>query len=612
MKHSPFSTRTMMWQFLLGFAIVLTIAPLQGADFGWHLKIGELVWNTKTTLPVDLFSYTEFGRPWFYKDMVADTLLYLVHRGGGAFGLWVLKFVALLVIASYFVRFFTRQGTPLPAYFAIVAFLMAAIKYRVLERPLLFSLVFFALQLLYLESLRLRPNITSRRAVLAALLPLLLLQWLWICLHRGALLGYVMLAGWAMGLFFAYIFREKSWSLAIFGTAPSLPMLQGACLLVPLSLLVGLLNPSGHYVFTTSLGVLGSEVIRQSISEWQSISFGTFVLDFPMAAALCMSATFGWLLVFFSRLRLNDKRGAICLWSGLALLLFLVLTVRSIRWIPYLSMVSALLLGHVLHFAWPTFGAWQARLSKPLAIIAFGCGFLVLTTAQRIEPWQIAPSQAILPIGATHFATRHKLDGNVLHPFRFGGYLIWKRWPKNRVAIDGRNDLVYPPKHFMTLLKTQSDPKVFRRIQRTFHVKWVMASNHLGFRSHRFLAKHPDWAMVYWSEAAVIYVQKKHYPHLLYLTYRWIHPLSVDGSIFQTIRQHRKNPRVLRELHQELQRMLRSSPRGLRSHLGMVMYYHLLGPTYRAKRDEWGRLLHDIAGHKPAVRQFFQQLKMQP
>jgi hypothetical protein len=54
----------------------------------------------------------------------------------------------------------------------------------------------------------------------------------------------------------------------------------------------------------------------------------------------------------------------------------------------------------------------------------------------------------IYPVGAVDYLERQGFEGNVLVPFDWGAYLIWKLYPSVRVSIDGRYEVAYPEKVF--------------------------------------------------------------------------------------------------------------------------------------------------------------------
>jgi hypothetical protein len=48
------------------------------------------------------------------------------------------------------------------------------------------------------------------------------------------------------------------------------------------------------------------------------------------------------------------------------------------------------------------------------------------------------------PVAATRFLQRNNVRGNLLLPFDWGEYAIWKLYPRCKVSIDGRFRTVYP------------------------------------------------------------------------------------------------------------------------------------------------------------------------
>lgn len=597
------------WCFVVVAAILVTWGPLQGADFAWHLQIGKVAWQQKTMLPVEIFSFTQQGRPWLYKDWIADILLYGLYSGLGVWGFWLLKILALLTIAWAYHRVFPAQHRP--ALFLLLCLLgCGAIQYRVLERPLLFSLVCFALMVSLLERLRLSPPQTSSfRAIFSGLAPLVLLQWIWIQLHRGALLGYAIFLFWVIGFGIAFVTRRYAWSKLLWGEAPHPRWMLGLVAAWLLSVGLGLINPSGIHTFTSSFYVVGSEHIRTWSSEWQAISWKEFFQYFPFAAALAVGACGGACLHLWQRYRYPQHcQGTLTFGPILILGMFAFLSTRTIRWIPYLSLFSAYGLGYLLWEFLEVRERWKQYVQRWPILLGTGVIGLGLLLSQKAEPWQLGLNLDRMPEGAVRFMEQHKLHGRVMHAFRFGGYLMWRLWPKVLVQMDGRNDMVYPPDSLVASMRSQQEPKIFDQWQRTYGVTCVVASNHLDFVSHTFLAREPQWMMVYWSEAAVIYVTRKHYPNLRPFRYQYIHPASVDESVYYTVRRWGHDPKHMAQLQAELQRMVEASPQGIRSLMGMVLFFHFRGRAYRKQRDAWAQRLSQAAGSHPTVQQLFRRL----
>jgi hypothetical protein len=86
-------------------------------------------------------------------------------------------------------------------------------------------------------------------------------------------------------------------------------------------------------------------------------------------------------------------------------------------------------------------GAWQvkAQWEKPLAALtaaalALGIGVGVA----RGDSFQLRVADWRFPAGAADFLLAHQVTGPMFNSYEYGGYLIWRLWPQERVFIDGR------------------------------------------------------------------------------------------------------------------------------------------------------------------------------
>ncbi|MFN8003973.1 MAG: hypothetical protein U0X75_23505, partial [Acidobacteriota bacterium] len=56
---------------------------LHDSDAGWHIRTGELIWQTHAVPRTDPFSHTMFGREWFAWEWLTDVLLAKLHGWRG-------------------------------------------------------------------------------------------------------------------------------------------------------------------------------------------------------------------------------------------------------------------------------------------------------------------------------------------------------------------------------------------------------------------------------------------------------------------------------------------------------------------------------------------------
>ena len=195
------------------------------------------------------------------------------------------------------------------------------------------------------------------------------------------------------------------------------------------------------------------------------------------------------------------------------------------------------------------------------------------------------------PEGAVEFAREHRLGGRVANAFNLGGYLIWEMWPSVLVAIDGRNDIIYPPEYLEKVFRSQKRADVFDEMRSKDGVTWVMASNIPGHVTHGFLTRDDDWMLVYWSEPALIFVTRKDHPKLAKFELSYVDPLAVDVSVVSAATANAGDPAALAHLESQIMRMIEASPMSIRANTAGAIYFHFRGPAYRKQRNELLRMV---------------------
>src|SRR3954470_11875263 len=69
-------------------AIVFTVqSRFNDPDLWYHLKIGQIIWNTHSIPRVDLFSFTALGHPWVAQEWLSQVTFYGVYKLAGYTGL---------------------------------------------------------------------------------------------------------------------------------------------------------------------------------------------------------------------------------------------------------------------------------------------------------------------------------------------------------------------------------------------------------------------------------------------------------------------------------------------------------------------------------------------
>ena len=110
-----------------------------------------------------------------------------------------------------------------------------------------------------------------------------------------------------------------------------------------------------------------------------------------------------------------------------------------------------------------------------------------------------------VPSGAVTFMKQHKLHGNVLNDYEWGGYLIWHIGPESKDFIDGRGETVFSDKVLNDYITFYFDRPGSREVLRTYDHDFVLIPPDAP--ACNLLEHDADWKMIYRDKTAVLFVR---------------------------------------------------------------------------------------------------------
>src|SRR5581483_10181336 len=98
-----FSFPAAMGGLLVALMLLTVRSRFSDPDLWWHLKVGEIIWNTHRIPRIDLFSYTAGGHSWIAQEWFSQLIIYGAYFWGGYTGLmlWFCVLISLGAIAAY-------------------------------------------------------------------------------------------------------------------------------------------------------------------------------------------------------------------------------------------------------------------------------------------------------------------------------------------------------------------------------------------------------------------------------------------------------------------------------------------------------------------------------
>jgi len=376
---------------------------IRDSDFWWHLRTGQYIVETRALPVPDPFAYTTASAPLAYPgenavrhfnlthEWLAQALFYLAYRVAGFPG--VVIFRALLLAAFCGLAgllAWRRSGVLDRAWMAGLAATAVAAPFA-LDRPQLFTYLFLALTVLILES----------RRRLWLLPPLFLI---WANCHGGFVLGWVVLVAYCADALVARLRRSP------------LPEERALWLWSAVAAMASGINPNGFRALQVLL-LYRSSAMQSRLLEWARPALWP-----PPMFVLLLAAAAGAMVWARRTVRIAD-------WLLLAA--FSAAALTAARNTIFIGFFAPVFLASYLPWkrALPALAGWIVSLALAAGVVwgtAAGDFFEL-----RAADWRY-------PTGAADFLAAHRLTDRMFNTYEYGGYLMWRLWPRERVFIDGR------------------------------------------------------------------------------------------------------------------------------------------------------------------------------
>jgi hypothetical protein len=416
------TTRRLFVSILLLALVALAARNITDPDFGWHYRTGELVLSTLSIPSTDSFSFTAVGASRINHDWLSDVFIFSLYQIGGIGAL--VTFFALAAAAALALVYARCGGKPFLAAFVI---LLAALTVAPFwgTRPQTLSLLFASISLYILDR---HMHMRAGRQLLW-LVPLTLV---WANAHGSFILGPVFISVYFVASVAENVLKWNDQEPPRWENAAQLFSVFLLCLAVIA------LNPYHLELYLYPFQTLVSPTIQTFIQEWQSPDFSSTAVQ-PFIWFLV--ATMGTLALARRRTTLAEA----LLLAGLT-----YASLRAARQISIWALIAAPVLATsvsdileplyrklnrspVLH---PTRTLqilnWAVLVVVAVAVVArIG---IVIMDESRAE-------RAYFPVDAVNYIQTQNLSGPIFNNYNWGGYLIWRMYPRERVFIDGRSDL---------------------------------------------------------------------------------------------------------------------------------------------------------------------------
>ena len=481
----------------------LSVRLLGDAGIGWHIRAGQQILTSHAIPRVDSFSSTMSGKPWFAWEWMYDVVVGHLDATLGLNGVVWFTAVVIATVFAWMFRSLIRRGTNMCIALGLALLAISASMIHFLARPHVLSWLFTFAWFWILDSSERdcfsgRGGNSSRRAWL--LPPLILV---WVNLHGGFLFGFALLGIFWLGALWTWFQSKEDRiedSLRRIAAARRVRDLTWAGLACVVASLV---NPYGWRLHAHVYSYLSNRFLMDHIDEFQSPNFHG-------AAQKCFLVL---LLIALAGLAARGRQ--LRMSEGLTVLLVAYAGLYASRNIPVSSVLLVMLLGPLISNAAGGGGFFQrmATVESGMRGHAWPVLALVGTLVIAINGGRIGSSQAMdahfdpkrMPVEAVNYLEKSRVSGPVLSPDFWGGYLIYRLYPKMQVVVDDRHDL-FGDEFFKSYLKMVHAEPGWDGFLREHPSSYVLVPKQSALASV-FMESHA-WRVIYSDDVAIALMRR--------------------------------------------------------------------------------------------------------
>ena len=465
-------------------------------DLGRHLTIGRYILDSGQIPTRDLFSHTLYGQSLTPHEWLSQVIFALAERWLGLDG--VILVCGLVIATSFWLVFrLARSQSHSLLVAAVVAIIaMAASSLHWLSRPHIFTFLMLALWMNALQELR------DGRLRRWWFMPLIMV--LWVNLHGAFIAGFVTWGLYALGLAWDHLLKRSPQGVSLPGGFWRAFLMGGAG-----SFLVSFINPSGAGIWATSFGFIGNRYLVSHTAEYMAPNFQ----DSSTWPFLVM---IGLVLLLFG-LRSKPVEAA----QVLPVAGWTIMGLYSVRNVPLFAIVAAPVLAAALSDAFQANRqsfAWLERLCQmdwrlnrtdqslrgflwPALIFAFVWAGYASGAKLDLQQQGNAFDERVFPVQAVDYLKANPQPGNMFNYFTWGGYLLYRLWPEDRVFIDGQTDF-YGERLTRQYEQALTLSPGWEKVLDQYHIQWVLVPPEEPLAET--LKNEPGWKVVYEDETAIL------------------------------------------------------------------------------------------------------------
>ncbi len=488
----------------------LSVKLLGDAGIGWHIRTGQQILATHAVPRVDPFSSSMAGRPWFAWEWLYDVAVGELEARLGLNGVvWSTAIVIAAVFALVF-RLLMQRGVNLCIALGLTLLALGASMIHFLARPHVVSWLFTLIWFFILDTTE-RDSVSGRVGqgrLLWALPPLMLV---WVNVHGGFLVGFVLLAIFWLGAIWNWLATngaqiglmrvndtqiESVFQKIVAGRRSKDLFWVGLA-----SLAASLVNPYRWKLHTHIYSYLSNRFLMDHIEEFQSPNFHGVAQKCFMALLLI---TLSVLAIRGHQLRAS---------SVLTVLFAVYAGLYASRNIPVSSILLVIVVVPLMRSATPRQEGFFQRMQQmesrlrghlwPIAAIVLTFGVAANGVgSSTVMDAHFDPKR--MPVEAVNYLEQHGVRGPILSPDYWGGYLIYRLTPTQKVVVDDRHDF-YGEQFLKSYLKMMHIERGWQDFLREHEASCILLPRDAALAN--VLLETREWKQIYSDDVAIAFVR---------------------------------------------------------------------------------------------------------
>ena len=485
---------------------------LDDAGIGWHIRNGQQILQTHAVTRTDPFSVSTNGKAWYAWEWLYDLSIAAIHARLGLNG--IVFFTAVLIAATFalVLRVALATGGSLPVTVALLVLAISASSIHFFARPHVLSWLLVVIWFRILDA----HEVATQKYSGIFWLPLLTL--IWVNLHGGFLVGFVLLGIYLIvGAVQYFASRSPAEKQTIWQRVKRLG------LVATLSLAASLANPYGYKLHVHIYQYLSDRFLMNHIDEFLSPNFhGMPQKCFAVLLLITIAVLAG------ARGKIRPSQLLVVIFavhSGLyasrnlpvsSILLTLVIAPLASERIS--EAVTGQRIAPWLRKCLTGYDSFASRMTGmetrfrghlwPVAAILLGLwvsthgGWIGLRGIGSRQVMNAHFREKRFPVQAAEVISQSGLRQPMFAPDYWGGYLIYRLYPQTKVFVDDRHDL-YGDQFVKNYLKVILVQPEWEKVLSEDQVNWVLVPTESSLAN--ILKLSPRWKAIHEDKTAVLF-----------------------------------------------------------------------------------------------------------